>query len=521
MSLSVAMMDKIATQVLVVDDNAADRNLVRLSLLAAPRAYNLECAARLSEGLEMLGKQPPDVVLLDLDLPDSQGTETIQRVVSQAPQVPVLVLTGTADDSIALAAVRTGAQDYIVKGQINSGALTRALHYAIERHQVLTALRESRQQQLEFKDKFLSHVSHELRSPLACIHEYAGVMLDGLAGPLTKKERQYLQNVLRSAGQLNNLINDLLDAASASAGKLTIEPGRVDPLEVIQQLMQMFGPKAEARGVKLLANVQGPIVPVQADRRRFLQIFINLLENALKFTEAGGEISLHAVVCPKDPKFVQFSVADTGRGIHPENLERIFDRLYQEQNAVFNRKGLGLGLAICEELVEQHGGRIWAESEFGKGSVFSFVLPVFSLPAAVSPILVRDGKVQEATVIGVEIARGSQAVSDEVWELTERRCREIVGRCILPDKDFLLPTMDFERRGMLFVLACAGPAGAAVIEKRILGQLTASPQITNACVYKTSCWPLPTIPPNEKHLDKQVQWISKVIENTILQACGS
>ncbi|MGB8834223.1 MAG: response regulator, partial [Candidatus Sulfotelmatobacter sp.] len=147
MSLSVAMMDKIATQVLVVDDNAADRNLVRLSLLAAPRAYNLECAARLSEGLEMLGKQPPDVVLLDLDLPDSQGTETIQRVVSQAPQVPVLVLTGTADDSIALAAVRTGAQDYIVKGQINSGALTRALHYAIERHQVLTALRESRQQQ--------------------------------------------------------------------------------------------------------------------------------------------------------------------------------------------------------------------------------------------------------------------------------------------------------------------------------------------------------------------------------------
>jgi hypothetical protein len=283
----------------------------------------------------------------------------------------------------------------------------------------------------------------------------------------------------------------------------------------------MFSPKAEARGVKLFVNIQDHISPVQADRRRLLQIFVNLLENALKFTDAGGEIGLHAHVCPKDSRFVQFSVSDTGRGIHPENLERIFDRLYQEQNAVSNRKGLGLGLAICEELVEQHGGRIWAESELGKGSVFSFVLPVFSLPAAVSPILVRDGKVREATLIAVEIARGSQAVSDEGWEITERRCREIVGRCILPDKDLLLPSMDFERRGMLFVLACAGPSGAAVIEKRILGQLTASPQIANSCVYKTSCWPLPAIPPDEKHLDKQVQWISRMIESTILQACGS
>lgn len=515
------IMGKIATQVLVMDDNVADCNLVRMSLLAAPRAYHLECAGRLSEGLEKMGKQAPDVILLDLNLPDSQGTETIQRVVSHAPHVPILVLTGKADDSVALAAVRTGAQDYIVKGEIDSHALTRALHYAIERHHVLTALRESRQKQLEFKDKFLSHVSHELRSPLACIHEYAEVMLDGLAGPLTKKERQYLENVLRSARQLNHLIDDLLDAASASAGKLTIEPGRVDPSEVIQQLLQMFSPKAEARGVKLFVNIQDHISPVQADRRRLLQIFVNLLENALKFTDAGGEIGLHAHVCPKDSRFVQFSVSDTGRGIHPENLERIFDRLYQEQNAVSNRKGLGLGLAICEELVEQHGGRIWAESELGKGSVFSFVLPVFSLPAAVSPILVRDGKVREATLIAVEIARGSQAVSDEGWEITERRCREIVGRCILPDKDLLLPSMDFERRGMLFVLACAGPSGAAVIEKRILGQLTASPQIANSCVYKTSCWPLPAIPPDEKHLDKQVQWISRMIESTILQACGS
>ncbi len=522
MSLATLTMSEVATNVLVVDDCPADRNLVRLSLLASPNIYNLECAERLSEGLEKLGTARPDVVLLDLNLPDSQGNETVQRVIFKAPSVPILVLTGSDDDHLAVEAVRAGAQDYIVKGQIDSHGLTRALHHAIERNQVLMGLRESRQKQLEFKDRFLSHVSHELRSPLACIYQYAEVMLDGLAGPLTDKEQEYLQNMLLNAGQLKNLINDLLDAASANVGKLTIEPARVDAADVIKQVLQMLGPKAKTRGVDLVTKIDSYLPPVLADRRRILQVLINLVENALKFTGAGGEIALRAAVFADNLKFVQFSVSDTGKGINQENLERIFDRLYQEQNAVSNRQGLGLGLAISEELVKQHGGRIWVESKLGKGSVFYFTLPMFSLPAAVAPILVHQGKVQQATLVTIELARGSQTVTDEVWELTQRRCLEVVDRCMLPDKDLLLPSMHVpEHREMIFVLACTDLTGASVLEKRILGQLTAAPQIANTCIYRTSCIALPEIPPDRRQLDEQLEWISEKIERTVLEASVS
>jgi signal transduction histidine kinase len=521
MGLSTATIGEAATQVLVVDDSAADRNLVRLSLMASSRLYNLDYAERLSEGLDKIGKRRPDVILLDLNLPDSQGNETVHKVTYKAPDVPILVLTGSDDDHLALEAMRTGAQDYIVKGQMNSHELTRAMHHAIERHQVLAALRESRQRQLEFKDKFLSHVSHELRSPLACIHQFAEVMLDGLAGPLTAKEREYLQSVLRNAGQLNNLINDLLDAASANVGKLTIEPARVDATEVMKQVVAMLEPKAKSRGVSLALNIGSLIPPLQADRRRLLQIFINLAENALKFTEAGGEITLHAGICTDNPKFLQFSVTDTGKGINPQNLELIFDRLYQEQNAVSNHQGLGLGLAICKELVEQHGGRIWAESKLGKGSAFRFTLPQFSLSAIVSGTLLREGRVQEASIVAIEIARGSQAVTDEVWELTRRRCRSIVERCVLPDKDLLLPSMYVvAHREMIFILACADPAGASVLEKRIMGQLTAAPQIVNSSNYRTFCMPLPTVPSDKRQSDEQLEWICEKIEKAILKAVG-
>jgi len=516
------MMNETATQVLVVDDSAADRNLVRLSLQASTHPYDLEYAERLSEGLDKLEKRSPHIILLDLNLPDSQGNETVQRVTDKAPDVPILVLTGSDDDHMALEAVRTGAQDYIVKGKMDGYALTRAMNHAIERHQVLGALRQSRQTQLDFKDKFLSHVSHELRSPLACIHQFVEVMLDGLAGPLTAKEREYLQSILRNAGQLNNLINDLLDAASANVGKLTIEPERVEAGDVIGQAVLMLGPKAKTRGVNLVTRIAPPIPPLQADPRRLLQIFINLVENALKFTDAGGEIEMRASIFAGDPTFVRFSIADTGRGINPENLKLVFDRLYQEQNAASSRQGLGLGLTICKELVEQHGGHIWVESNLGKGSVFSFTLPTFSLPAIVSPILVREGRLQQATLVAIEIARGSQTVTDELWELTRRRCRAIVERCMLPDKDLLLPyTLALERREMMFVLACADAPGAAVLEKRILGMLFAAPQVANSCVYDVSCIALPGMPADKRQLEEQLEWVCEKLEKAIQKAGGS
>ncbi len=511
-----------STNVLIVEDNVADRSLVHISLAESPDSFKLVCAERLDEGLEKLGSEVPDVVLLDLNLPDSQGGETVRRMVREAPQVPILVLTGADDDCLAIDAVRAGAQDYIVKGRIDSQLLTRAMRYAIERHRLLMALQESREKQLEFKDQFLSHVSHELRSPLTCIHQYAEVILDGLAGPLTGKERRYLENVLRSAKQLNGLINDLLDAARANVGKLSIEPARVQPSRIVEHLLQIFEAKSKVRGIALGGKIEPDLPPVLADPSRLEQILVNLLENALKFTEPGGQITISASVFADDPRFIKFSVADTGIGINEQNLERIFDRLYQEQSAVFNKKGLGLGLAISKDLVENHGGQIWVESKPGRGSVFSLTFPIFSLPEIIAPLWVGHAAPHPATVVAVEIARRQKAVGADIWEHARRRCRELVERCILPDKDVLLPAMhDFERREVLLILARADAQGAGILEARVRGQLALTPEIANNCIFRTSLLALPDLLPGVIDVPQQLEWTSKHIEKAVLQAYGA
>lgn len=174
MSLATADMNEQVTHVLAVDDSAADRNLLRLSLSDSSQRYRLEYAERLSEGLSKLGKQGVDVVLLDLNLPDSQGRDTIKQVMQHAAHVPVLVLTGSDDDCLALEAVRAGAQDYIVKGQISTHALSRAMRYAIERHNVLMASRQTWRQS-ESEDELVIQGSSEQNTLLSWVRDKAVV----------------------------------------------------------------------------------------------------------------------------------------------------------------------------------------------------------------------------------------------------------------------------------------------------------------------------------------------------------
>jgi DNA-binding response OmpR family regulator len=146
--------------ILLIEDNQGDADLVRLRLVEAESDVEVSCVDRLSTGLESISRNPPSVVLLDLNLPDSRGAETFRSVLRRAPGVPVLVLSGQDDEELAIKAVHQGVQDYLVKGSFDSKQLGRAIHYAMERQALLTSLDMSRKQQLQFKNEFLSHVSH-------------------------------------------------------------------------------------------------------------------------------------------------------------------------------------------------------------------------------------------------------------------------------------------------------------------------------------------------------------------------
>src|SRR5271166_3049385 len=180
------------THVLLIEDNPGDADLVRLRLIEGDSAVEVSSVNRLADGLASMAKEPPSVVLLDLNLPDSHGAETFRRVLERAPGVPVVVLSGQDDEALAIKAVNQGVQDYLVKGDITAKHLERAIRYAVERQALLRTLEITRKQQMEFKNQFLSHVSHELRTPLTCIHQYVTLLADGLAGPVAPEQGDHL-----------------------------------------------------------------------------------------------------------------------------------------------------------------------------------------------------------------------------------------------------------------------------------------------------------------------------------------
>jgi len=431
-----------STHVLLIEDNPGDADLVRLRLVEGKSPVEVNCVSRLSDGLDSLQKTSPSVILLDLNLPDSQGAETFRKVLEQAPNVPVVILSGQDDEALAMKALHQGVQDYLVKGAISSGGLDRAMRYAVERQALLRSLEMSRKQQLEFKNQFLSHVSHELRTPLTCIHQFTTILLDGLAGEVSPDQRDHLKTILKSVNQLGAMVRDLLEASRAESGKIRIEPRCVQIGELVRQAVAMMQPIAHEKEVGLEVGVDTRIPFVHGDPGRILEVLINLIENGIKFTPQGGAVTVQASLVQTDPEFVYISVVDTGCGITPEARALVFERLYQDPNAVDNnRKGLGLGLFIAKELVNLHAGRIWVASEPGHGSTFSFTLPLYSLAKLLFPVITYQGQLRDSIVLVKVVLKPLTKPARATWKETCQRCLEVLQRCVYLDKDLVLPAM--------------------------------------------------------------------------------
>jgi signal transduction histidine kinase len=464
-------MNDSATHVLLIEDNPGDADLVRLRLLEGNPAVNVKCAQRLSDGLAWLGKTPaPSVVLLDLNLPDSNGANTYRAVLDMAPDVAVVILSGQEDEALAIRALHQGVQDYLVKDDIVGGHLERVMRYAIERQALLRSLEMSRRQQLEFKNRFLSHVSHELRTPLTCIHQFVTILLDGLAGEMNDDQREYLGIALKSVLQLKAMIQDLLEASRVESGKLRLDPKCTGVEGLVQQTISMMEQSAKRKGVALTIDFEDKLQLAYADPERVLQVLINLIDNAIKFTAAEGLVVVKVSSVDADPNFIYISVTDTGCGISPEARHLIFERLHQEANTIeSSRTGLGLGLHISKELVKLHGGRIWVTSEVGEGSVFTFTLPVFSLAKLLFPLITYQDQLRDNIVLlAVELTPNSKPPG-ATWENTCRQCGELLQRCIYVDRDLIIPVSGNTQT--LFVAASTDLEHAGIMMKRIREQL--------------------------------------------------
>ncbi|MFA5096186.1 MAG: PAS domain S-box protein [Candidatus Omnitrophota bacterium] len=238
-----------------------------------------------------------------------------------------------------------------------------------ERKRIEKALRDV----IEIKTNFTSTVSHELRTPLAAIKEGISLVLDGTSGQVNKDQKEFLDIAKKNVDRLGRLINDILDFQKLEFGKMTFNMQSNSVNEVAQEVRESMLAVTGQKGLDFTLELDEGLPKAEFDRDRIIQVFANLVNNAVKFTEKGGI----RIKTGKEGEFIKVAVEDTGIGIKLEDLSRLFSRFEQLDGGMTRKTGgTGLGLSICKEIIEKHKGKIWVESEYGKGSIFSFTLPV-------------------------------------------------------------------------------------------------------------------------------------------------
>jgi signal transduction histidine kinase len=230
------------------------------------------------------------------------------------------------------------------------------------------------------KSEFLANMSHELRTPLNAIIGFSEVLSERMFGEINDKQAEYLSDILESGRHLLSLINDILDLSKIEAGRMELEPSDFDLPRAIENTLTLVRERVQRRGIALGHTVDKRLGMIHGDERKVRQILLNLLSNALKFTPEGGRIDVQAAL--RDG-VAEVSITDTGVGISPEDQEAIFEEFRQVGTAAKRVEGTGLGLAISRKFVELHGGTIRVTSQLGKGSTFTFTLPLVECEAGV------------------------------------------------------------------------------------------------------------------------------------------
>jgi len=398
--------------VLIADDEPEDLRF--LVDIVRGDGFEVHSATNGVQASEFLDQHRFDLVITDLVMPGMSGFELMRLAHARNPEVICIALTGFGSLESAVDALHHGAYTYLVK-PCDPGTFRNHMQRGLEKQRLTKELR-LRNQELEklnreldsrvqsatqalqilnlrmrtemaslqevdrLKSAFLANVSHDLKSPMTTVMGYAEFLLEDQAGALPPQKKACAQNLTKAAEHMQYLVNQLVEAARLTSGKIDLKLQPVGAAELIEEAAALVRGQADSKGLRLESAWEGgEAIVLQVDRGRIMQVLCNLLDNAVKFTAPGGRVRLHAA---SESGQVHFCVEDTGVGIALQHQARIFERFYQVDPAPGKAfKGLGLGLGIAKDIVELHGGRIWAESEPGGGCHIHFTLPGSAAPA--------------------------------------------------------------------------------------------------------------------------------------------
>ncbi len=369
----------------IVDDREGD--LVLLERLLRSAFHDRELTVVSSNAPPAASKRfargDLDILFVDFTMGVTTGLAFLDEVRSQGCQVPAIMLTDRGDEDLVVSALHSGFADYLRKSALTERSLVRAATNAIEKHALscrALAYKEELEEAvgtLEAKNKEISRfyhtLAHELKTPLTSAREFTSIVMDGIPGPINGDQKECLELAISSCDHLRRCIDDLFDVSRIDTGKLEVVREPCMLADVVKQAAAGLGPEAERLGVDLRLELEGCASVSNVDRGRIVQVVTNLIGNALKFTERGDSV---VVRCREESKgFQRVSVIDSGEGIAADDLVHIFERLYQSDDNAAVKGGMGIGLHLCQQLVNLHGGKISATSVLGEGSTFSFTVP--------------------------------------------------------------------------------------------------------------------------------------------------
>ena len=337
---------------------------------------------------EDLVRLPQGLTGISKDFDEKLAAGYLQKIrrVAQATSEKIVKHFGDLVDVL----VFTGHKNQLT-ARLHIEAMQESYRELQEKNRQLEASYSALKELDRLKSNFIATMSHELRTPLTSVIGYSEMMLEGLGGPLTSEQREYLGIIMEKGENLLQLITSILDISKIEAGRTRLVIAEVDVGQVLRDAVATVLPLARKKGVKVVWE-PSPLPRIHCDRDKVRQCIVNLVNNAVKFTPAGGQITVDAR--PLQGERVALQVADTGIGIAPDHLARVFDVFYQvDGSSTREYGGAGLGLAIVKSYVEAHGGEIKVESAPGKGSTFTVVLPV---RAAAGPVMSPVGTTQVA-----------------------------------------------------------------------------------------------------------------------------
>ncbi|MGD1857487.1 MAG: response regulator [Leptolyngbyaceae cyanobacterium] len=416
-----------SAKILVVDDAPANLEVIVEALSSA--GYTVSAVTNGKRALKQIKDYIPDLILLDIQMPDMDGFTTCERIKANAATatIPVIFLTSFSDTESIVKGFSLGAVDYIskpfqeaellarVQTHIKIQNLAQSLKHRIHQTEIAKQIVEAAKQEADAanraKSEFLAAMSHELRTPLNSILGFAEGLQEGILGNLTNQQLDAVATIERSGNHLLSLIDDILDLAKIDSGRVEINQAPTSFTEVCTACVQFLYPLAQSKNIQLTSEIIPYRSLISIDPLRVRQILINLLNNGIKFTPPGGQVSLKAEVNQKQST-LEFHIKDTGIGIASSDLSNIFEAFVQlDSNLNRQHTGTGLGLTLVKRLVDAQQGSIEVESQPNQGSCFHIRLPYqpVSIPSQIQqqPRHVTSAPLGQGIVKSTAISTGS------------------------------------------------------------------------------------------------------------------